>query len=68
MQDGCLAAGAGSSEREAMTQIAIRFPNEVLEAVDKIVASRPLERIDRSAIIRDLAAWALALHRKRQPV
>jgi metal-responsive CopG/Arc/MetJ family transcriptional regulator len=56
MQDVCLAAGAGSSEREAMTQIAIRFPNEVLEAVDKIVASRPLERIDRSAIIRDLAA------------
>jgi metal-responsive CopG/Arc/MetJ family transcriptional regulator len=59
MQDGCLAGGAGSSDRKAMTQIAIRFPNDVLEAVDEIVASRPLERIDRSAIIRELVAEAL---------
>ncbi len=46
-----------------MKQIAIRFPDDMLSEVDAIVAER-FGQADRTAIIRELVAKALA-ERKR---
>ncbi len=46
-----------------MKQIAIRFPEDMLEEVDEIVAER-FGHADRTAVIRELLAKALA-ERKR---
>lgn len=43
----------------AMKQIAIRFPEEMLEQVDQIVEDR-FGQADRTAVIRELVAEALA--------
>jgi hypothetical protein len=53
-----------------MTQIAIRFPNTVLDAVDAIVAHRAeqperFDRPDRSGVLRELVAEALSARGKR---
>jgi metal-responsive CopG/Arc/MetJ family transcriptional regulator len=50
----------------AMKQIAIRFPEEMLEEIDKIVDER-YGQSDRTSIIRELVAEALA-HRARPNV
>lgn len=50
----------------AMKQIAIRFPEEILEQVDRIVEER-YGQADRTAVIRELVAEALA-HRARPNV
>jgi hypothetical protein len=54
-----------SRSPKATTQLAIRFPNEALKAVDEIVASRSLEGVDRSTVIRELLAEALKARGKR---
>jgi metal-responsive CopG/Arc/MetJ family transcriptional regulator len=46
-----------------MTQLAVRFPDELLGAIDEIVAER-YGQSDRTSIIRELVAQALA-DRKR---
>jgi metal-responsive CopG/Arc/MetJ family transcriptional regulator len=49
-----------------MIQIAIRLPEEMLEAVDEIIAER-FGQPDRTAIIRELLAGALASRKKGKP-
>jgi metal-responsive CopG/Arc/MetJ family transcriptional regulator len=51
-------------ERAMRTPLALRFPDEMLEAIDEIVASR-MDRPDRSAVIRELLAEALMARRKK---
>jgi metal-responsive CopG/Arc/MetJ family transcriptional regulator len=46
-----------------MTQLAVRFPDDLLDGIDEIVASR-YGQADRTAIIRELVAQGLA-DRKR---
>lgn len=48
-----------------MTQIAIRFPDEMLEAVDKIVEER-FGQADRTGVIRELVAEGLAARARRR--
>lgn len=48
-----------------MTQLAVRFPKPMLAAVDKIIAAR-LDQPDRSAIIRELIAEALAARQRKK--
>ena len=48
-----------------MVQLAIRFPKPMLTAIDKVIAGR-LDQPDRSAIIRELIAEALAARRGRR--
>jgi Arc/MetJ-type ribon-helix-helix transcriptional regulator len=45
--------------------IALRFPEEMLEAIDAISASR-MDRPDRSAVIRQLVAEALEARKTRR--
>lgn len=47
-----------------MKQIAIRFPEELLSQVDEIVSER-FGQADRTAIIRELVAQALADRKQR---
>ena len=47
------------------TPLALRFPDEMLEAIDAIAAGR-LDRPDRSAVIRELVAEALMARTKRK--
>jgi metal-responsive CopG/Arc/MetJ family transcriptional regulator len=49
----------------AMKQIAIRFPEPMLDQVDKIVEQR-YGQADRTAVIRELVAEALANRSKRK--
>lgn len=42
-----------------MTQLAVRFPGELLEAIDEIVDDR-YGQADRTSVIRELVAQALA--------
>lgn len=42
----------------AMRQVAIRFPEEMLEALDAIAAER-LDRPDRASVVREIIAQAL---------
>ena len=42
----------------AMDQITVRVPPQMLEAIDSIIAGR-LDRPDRSSVIRELVAEAL---------
>jgi metal-responsive CopG/Arc/MetJ family transcriptional regulator len=48
----------------AMQQIAIRLPKPLLAAVDALTAGR-LDQPDRSAMIRELLAEAVAARRKK---
>jgi len=60
-------SGAGHKlKRHATTQLALRLPNEALKAVDEIVASRPLEGVDRSTVLRELIAEGLKARGKGQ--
>jgi metal-responsive CopG/Arc/MetJ family transcriptional regulator len=52
--------GRPSKGADAMEQIAIRFPRQMLDKVDEIIAGR-LDRPDRSSIIRELVAEALQM-------
>lgn len=52
---------------EAMKQVAIRFPANLLDAVDGIVAER-YGQADRTAVIRELVAEALAARGKLQRI
>jgi metal-responsive CopG/Arc/MetJ family transcriptional regulator len=45
--------------------MALRFPDEMLEAIDAIAASR-MDRPDRSAVIRQLIAEALEARKTRR--
>jgi metal-responsive CopG/Arc/MetJ family transcriptional regulator len=49
---------------DAMEQLAIRFPKEMLAAVDEIILGR-LDRPDRSQIIRELIAEGLEARKRR---
>jgi Arc/MetJ-type ribon-helix-helix transcriptional regulator len=44
--------------------LSLRFPAEMLEAIDAIVAGR-MDRPDRSAVVRELVAEALMARAKR---
>lgn len=48
-----------------MKQIAIRFPEDMLGEVDQIVSER-FGQADRTAIIRELVAQALADRKRRK--
>lgn len=50
---------------EPMTQLAVRFPGELLEAIDEIVAAR-YGQADRTSIIRELVAQAISERKKRK--
>jgi hypothetical protein len=50
---------------QTMTQLAVRFPKPMLATIDKIIAGR-LDEPDRSTIIRELLAEALAARRARE--
>ena len=47
-----------------MEQLAIRFPREMLAAIDEIIVGR-LDRPDRSQIIRELIAEGLEARKRR---
>ena len=47
-----------------MAPIMIRFPPEMLEEIDALIAGR-LDRPDRSGVIRELIAEALEVRRSR---
>ena len=51
-------------ERALRSPVALRFPDEMLEAIDEIAASR-MDRPDRSAVIRELVAEALMARKKK---
>ncbi|HVT27684.1 MAG TPA: hypothetical protein VHE81_06660 [Lacipirellulaceae bacterium] len=50
---------------EAMKQIAIRLPHEMLDQIEEIVGER-FGQPDRTAVIRELLASALEARRKRR--
>lgn len=50
---------------KSMTQVAIRFPDEILSAVDAIVAER-YGQAERNSVIRELVAEALAARMKKK--
>lgn len=59
--------GPGRPSMGPTTQLAIRFPNEMIEAVDEITAGR-LDRPDRASVIRELVAEAIEIRRRgRKP-
>jgi hypothetical protein len=47
-----------------MTPIPVRFPEKMIEAIETIQAER-MDRPDKSAVIRELVADALAAWRKK---
>jgi metal-responsive CopG/Arc/MetJ family transcriptional regulator len=51
---------------KSMHQIALRLPKPMLAAIDAIVSGR-LDQPERSAIIRELLAEALAAREKKKP-
>ena len=53
----------GRPAGETMKQIAVRFPEAMLDAIDEIVEAR-IDKPERSAIIRELVADGLAARKK----
>lgn len=51
--------------RTMMTPIPVRFPTEMIEAIEAIQAQR-MDRPEKSAIIRELVAEALAAREKKR--
>jgi Arc/MetJ-type ribon-helix-helix transcriptional regulator len=48
-----------------MTPIPVRFPEQMIEAIEAIQAER-MDRPDKSAVIRELVAEALAARQKQR--
>jgi hypothetical protein len=59
--------GVGRPPKEGkamMTPIPVRFPEQMIEAIEAIQAER-MDRPDKSAVIRELVAEALAARKKK---
>lgn len=48
-----------------MTQLAVRFPDDMLDEIDGIVAER-YGQADRTSVIRELVAQSLQARKKRK--